>query len=88
MNIDGNKIKIFYFCCRLLDSMKMTGSTMGNQRQPASFAISDILELDRNNSQEIDPISPETSMYSTQDLSYIPRHWPQLPDHGKSFKHI
>ncbi|KAJ8949047.1 hypothetical protein NQ314_008298 [Rhamnusium bicolor] len=60
----------------------MTGSAMVNQRQPAGFAISDILELDRNNSQEIDPISPENSMYSSQDLTYIPRHWPQLPDHG------
>ncbi|KAJ8942371.1 hypothetical protein NQ318_000351 [Aromia moschata] len=61
--------------------MKMTGSTLGNQRQPAGFAISDILELDRNSTQEIDPITPDNSMYS-QDLSYIPRHWPQIPDHG------
>lgn len=64
----------------LLDSMKTTGNTMGNQRQPAGFAISDILELDRNSSQEIDPISSETSMYSTQDLSHLPRYWPLFPD--------
>lgn len=63
--------------------MKTTGNTMGNQRQSAGFAISDILELDRNSSQEIDPISSETSMYSTQDLSHLPRYWPLFPDNGK-----
>ncbi|KAG5892387.1 hypothetical protein JTB14_036000 [Gonioctena quinquepunctata] len=68
----------------LLDSMKMTGTTIVNQRQPAGFAISDILELDRQNSDEIDPISSDTSMYSPhQDLPYPPRpHWIQLPEPG------
>ncbi|XP_060532193.1 homeobox protein Nkx-2.2a-like isoform X2 [Cylas formicarius] len=67
----------------LLDSMKMTTS-LGTQRQPAGFAISDILELDRHNTQnpELDPTMSDNSLYTTTDLSYIPRHWPQLPDHG------
>ncbi|KAJ8981322.1 hypothetical protein NQ317_015455 [Molorchus minor] len=81
MNIE--LIYIISYCCSLLDSMKLPGTTMGNQRQPAGFAISDILELDRNGPQEIDPITPDHSIYSSQDLSYIPRHWPQLPDHGE-----
>ncbi|XP_074037511.1 uncharacterized protein [Leptinotarsa decemlineata] len=68
----------------LLDSMKMTGTTMVNQRQPGGFAISDILELDRQNSEEIDPISTDTSMYSPhQDIPYPPRHhWIQMPESG------
>lgn len=66
----------------LLDTMKMTGSA--NPRQPASFAISDILELDRQNSEEIDPITADPSVYPThQDLSYSSRQqWLQLPDPG------
>ncbi|CAG9861589.1 unnamed protein product [Phyllotreta striolata] len=68
----------------LLDTMKMTGTTMVNQRQPASFAISDILELDRQNNVETDTISPNTSVYSThQDISYSTRHqWLHMPDSG------
>lgn len=64
----------------LLDSIKMT--TIGNQRQPASFAISDILELDRqgNPHHELDPGMTDT-IYNTTDLSYIPRHWPQISEH-------
>lgn len=69
---------------RLLDSIKMT-SSIGNQRhQPASFAISDILELDRQNNPhhtELDPGMTE-ALYTTTDLSYMPRHWPQI-DHCK-----
>ncbi|KAH1020001.1 hypothetical protein HUJ04_009732 [Dendroctonus ponderosae] len=67
---------------RLLDSIKMSNS-MSNQRQPASFAISDILELNRQNNphSELDP-SITDSLYTTTDLSYMPRHWAQLPDHG------
>ncbi|CAG9761923.1 unnamed protein product [Ceutorhynchus assimilis] len=63
----------------LLDSIKMTTS-LGNQRQPASFAISDILELDRQNNPhpELDPSMTE-ALYTSTDLPYIPRHWP--PDH-------
>ncbi|KAH1019960.1 hypothetical protein HUJ04_009701 [Dendroctonus ponderosae] len=65
----------------LLDSIKMSNS-MSNQRQPASFAISDILELNRQNNphSELDP-SITDSLYTTTDLSYMPRHWAQLPDH-------
>lgn len=67
----------------LLDSIKMT-SSIGNQRhQPASFAISDILELDRQNNPhhtDLDPGMTE-ALYTTTDLSYMPRHWPQI-DHG------
>lgn len=64
----------------LLDSIKMT--SIGNQRQPASFAISDILELDRQGNQhhELDPTMTDP-LYNTTDLSYIPRHWPQISDH-------
>lgn len=71
------------FGFRLLDSIKMSNS-MNNQRQPAGFAISDILELDRQNNphSELDP-SITDSLYTTTDLSYMPRHWGQLPDHGK-----
>ncbi|CAH1965520.1 unnamed protein product [Acanthoscelides obtectus] len=69
----------------LLDSMKMTGSPVGyHQRQPASFAINDILELDnsRQTTDSIDPIgATDASMYTTPDLSYLSRHWAQLPDH-------
>ncbi|KAL1509261.1 hypothetical protein ABEB36_004024 [Hypothenemus hampei] len=66
----------------LLDSIKMT-NTMGNQRQPASFAISDILELDRQNNPhpDLDP-SMNDALYTTTDLSYIPRHWPHMSDHA------
>ncbi|XP_072384792.1 uncharacterized protein [Diabrotica undecimpunctata] len=68
----------------LLDTMKMTGTTIANQRQPASFAISDILELDRQNSEEIDPITTDMSVYPTHhDLSYSTRHqWLQVPEPG------
>lgn len=80
-------LKSSFNCFRLLDSIKMTNS-INNQRQPASFAISDILELDRqhNPHPELDPSMTE-ALYTTTDLSYIPRHWPQIPDHGK-FKKI
>ncbi|CAG9820061.1 unnamed protein product [Phaedon cochleariae] len=54
----------------------MTGSTMASQRQPQSgFAISDILELDRQTNEDIDPITTDTSMYSPhQDMSFNSRH--------------
>ncbi|VEN39598.1 unnamed protein product [Callosobruchus maculatus] len=69
----------------LLDSMKMTGSPVGyHQRQPASFAINDILELDnsRQTNDSIDPIgATDAAMYTAPDVSYLSRHWAQLPDH-------
>ncbi|XP_066146423.1 homeobox protein DTH-1-like [Euwallacea fornicatus] len=67
----------------LLDSIKMT-NPMSNPRQPGGFAISDILELDRQNNvqhPELDPSMAE-ALYTTTDLSYMPRHWPQIPDHA------
>ncbi|XP_076273383.1 uncharacterized protein LOC143204591 [Rhynchophorus ferrugineus] len=65
----------------LIDSIKMTTS-IGNPRQPGGFAISDILELDRQSTQhsELDPGLNENG-YTTTDLSYL-RRWPQLPDHS------
>ncbi|XP_019872990.1 homeobox protein Nkx-2.2a-like isoform X2 [Aethina tumida] len=65
---------------QLLDSMKMNGSPMGSQKTTPGFAISDILELDRNTNQEMDPISPVAPMYPNHDMAYFPRHWPQNPD--------
>ncbi|XP_030750717.1 homeobox protein Nkx-2.2-like isoform X2 [Sitophilus oryzae] len=66
----------------LIDSIKMT-SSIGNQRQPGGFAISDILELDRQTNQhhELDP-SLNENMYTTTDLSYLPRRWPQISEHA------
>lgn len=61
----------------------MTGSTMANQRQPAGFAISDILELDRQSSEEINPGSVDTTpLYSPHDLPYMQRQW-HFPEAGK-----
>lgn len=49
---------------------------MVNQRQSAGFAISDILELDRQSSEEINPGSVDTTpLYSPQDISYMHRQW-------------
>ncbi|KAL3265628.1 hypothetical protein HHI36_009833 [Cryptolaemus montrouzieri] len=69
----------------LLDSMKMTGPVLSQQRPPAGFAISDILELDRSGATSLEPSSPDSSLYtnSTHDLSpysTINRHWPSSPD--------
>lgn len=63
--------------------MKSTSSPIGTQRQTAGFAISDILELDRNNrnSQELEPMISENSLYPSQDLTYL-RHWTTIPEHG------
>lgn len=61
----------------------MNGSPMGSQKTTPGFAISDILELDRNTNQEMDPISPVAPMYPNHDMAYFPRHWPQNPDNGK-----
>ncbi|KAK9885742.1 hypothetical protein WA026_012508 [Henosepilachna vigintioctopunctata] len=64
----------------LLDSMKMTGPPINPQRQPASFAISDILDLDRSGANALDSSSPDSSFYtnSTHDVSpynTINKHW-------------
>lgn len=63
----------------LLDSMKMT-PVPSHHRHSAGFAISDILELDRNASS-LESSSPDSSFYpnSSHDLSsYSPinRQWP------------
>lgn len=63
----------------LLDSMKMSGSTM-NQQRPASFAISDILELDRNVPNSYDNSAPENSLFTNSAPDINPyttlnRHW-------------
>ncbi|KAJ3659644.1 hypothetical protein Zmor_011322 [Zophobas morio] len=67
----------------LLDSMKMTGP-MGNPRQPAGFAISDILELDRNSNVGMDQ-PPDAPLYNhpAHDIGgYVPisRHWTTPPE--------
>ncbi|CAH0560203.1 unnamed protein product [Brassicogethes aeneus] len=63
---------------QFLDSMKMNGSPISSQKTSAGFAISDILELDRNtNNQDIEPISPVTNIYPSHEISYFPKHWPQ-----------
>lgn len=73
-------------CYRLLDSMKMTGP-MGNPRQPAGFAISDILELDRNGSGiEHQPTDAPLYGHPPHDISaYVPstRHWPTITPEGR-----
>lgn len=76
------------FCCRLLDSMKMAGP-MGNPRQPGGFAISDILELDRNSNVGIEPPPTDAPLYAhpAHDISgYVPisRHWSVAPPEGKN----
>ncbi|XP_050300036.1 homeobox protein zampogna-like isoform X2 [Anthonomus grandis grandis] len=67
----------------LLDSIKVSNSISNQRHQPASFAISDILELDRQNNphNDLDP-SMADSLYTTTDLSYLPRHWPQISEHS------
>lgn len=62
----------------------MTGP-MGNPRQTAGFAISDILELDRHTNVGIDPPPNDTALYNhpPHDISgYVPisRHWAAPPD--------
>lgn len=62
----------------------MTGP-MGNPRQTAGFAISDILELDRHTNVGIDPPPNDSALYShpPHDISgYVPisRHWAPPPD--------
>ena len=61
----------------------MTGP-MGNPRQPAGFAISDILELDRNSNVGMDQ-PPDAPLYNhpAHDIGgYVPisRHWTTPPE--------
>ncbi|XP_044254538.1 homeobox protein Nkx-2.2-like [Tribolium madens] len=76
----------------LLDSMKMTGP-MGNPRQSAGFAISDILELDRNSNVGIEHPPTEAPLYThpAHDISgYVPisRHWPTPSEGFHAHQHI
>ncbi|CAH1371409.1 hypothetical protein MTP99_012890 [Tenebrio molitor] len=75
----------------LLDSMKMAGP-MGNPRQPGGFAISDILELDRNSNVGIEPPPTDAPLYAhpAHDISgYVPisRHWSVAPPEGLHHSH-
>ncbi|XP_044749213.1 homeobox protein Nkx-2.2a-like isoform X2 [Coccinella septempunctata] len=68
----------------LLDSMKMTGTNI-NQQRPASFAISDILELDRNVPNTYDNSPADSSLFanSTPDLNpytTLNRHWSSVTE--------
>lgn len=77
----------------LLDTMKMSSIPMTtstsaaagtHQRQPAGFAISDILELDRNHRHhDMDQLSPEstTNLHHATSHEYLNRSWTTLSDH-------
>lgn len=57
---------------------------MANPRQTAGFAISDILELDRNSNPTLETTPSDAPLYTHPthvELSgYVPRHWTSPPE--------